>query len=448
MMNLEYRKPGKLKSQHTHGGASWRVEQGLSSVEKRLDARDGRLYETVDELQAKLQTLEPSQERKYEEVKREIHEATEKQLRLRDRDNWLAPSPLKPVPFQVTQDSAGSRTETPQRAKNKGISHADKDEDELWTTLEKIDQLAREKDSRANTLPVPQTTPHPAITKPHIRPTPYDGISSWDDYRAQFELVAELNSWDCRTKAIYLAASLQGPARATLGDLDPTKRSDFSALMEALEARFGSKHQTEIYRAQLRSRTKKREETLPELAQAIQRLTRQAYPNAPSTLRDTLSRDHFIDALPESEVRWRIHQGRPKSLREALTAAVEIEAFYVADRHRARVQARAVLPTSPDTTKPDPLTEEVGELRRAVNKPLAKREQPQPLQPRDGWCRFRSRQLPTNYSGCFSCGGLDHMQRDCPGRGAPMAGNELQSGSRAGARLPLLMQGSQPFNQQ
>ena len=119
--------------------------------------------------------------------------------------------------------------------------------------------------------------------------------------------------------------------------------------MEALEARFGSKHQTEMYRAQLRSRTKKREETLPELAQAIRRLTRQAYPNAPSTLRDTLSRDHFIDALPESEVRWRIHQGRPKSLREALTAALEIEAFYVADRHRARVHESS----SPDLSRHD-----------------------------------------------------------------------------------------------
>ena len=71
-------------------------------------------------------------------------------------------------------------------------------------------------------------TPTPALsTKPRIRPSPYDGVSSWDDYRAQFELVAELNGWDGRTKAIYLAASLQGTARAILGDLDSSKRKDF-----------------------------------------------------------------------------------------------------------------------------------------------------------------------------------------------------------------------------
>ena len=88
-----------------------------------------------------------------------------------------------------------------------------------------------------------------------------------------------------------------------------------------------------MYRAQLRCRTRKHDETLPQLAQAIQRLTCQAYPDAPSNLQDSLARDHFIAALPESEVWWCIHQARPKSLQEALTTTLAIEAFYVADRH-------------------------------------------------------------------------------------------------------------------
>ena len=204
--------------------------------------------------------------------------------------------------------------------------------------------------------------------------------------------MAELNGWDSCTKAIYLAASLQGPARAILGNLDSNKRKDFSALIEALESRFGSKHQSEMYRAQLRCRTKKREQTLPELSQVIQRLARQAYPNASSNLQDTLARGHFIlSALPESEVRRRIYQAWPKSLREALTAALEIEAFYVADRHRARGQARAVFPPSTDAPTPTPcpgddLQKEVGELRQVVSQLLAKQELP--LRPRDGWRRF------------------------------------------------------------
>lgn len=135
-----------------------------------------------------------------------------------------------------------------------------------------------------------------------------------------------------------------------------------------------------MYRAQLRHRTRKRNETLPQLAQAIQRITHQGYPDAPSNLEDTLVRDHFIDALPESEVWWRIHQARPKSLQEALTTALEIEVFYVADRHRARIQARVVFPPPPEAPVPmspqNDLHQQVGELRKVVNKLLAKQEQP------------------------------------------------------------------------
>ena len=76
--------------------------------------------------------------------------------------------------------------------------------------------------------------------KPLIRPSLYDGVRSWDDYRAQFEPVAELNGWDSCTKAIYLAASLQGPTHATLGDLDSRKRTEFVALVETLESRFST----------------------------------------------------------------------------------------------------------------------------------------------------------------------------------------------------------------
>ena len=91
-----------------------------------------------------------------------------------------------------------------------------------------------------------------ATGKPKLHPTPFDGSCPWDDYKAQFELVAELNGWDDSTKALYLATNLRGPAQTLLGDLDPHQRKDLTALTEALEARFGSASQNELYKAQLR----------------------------------------------------------------------------------------------------------------------------------------------------------------------------------------------------
>ena len=134
-------------------------------------------------------------------------------------------------------------------------------QEELWNTLEQIDQLV--KDSKSDkSCPVSHKPHNPLGTKPHIRSTPYDGSSSWDHYCAQFDVITELNGWEIRTRAIFLAASLQGPAHATLGDLDATKRTDYEALTDALEARFGSQHRTEMYRAQLHCRVRGREETL------------------------------------------------------------------------------------------------------------------------------------------------------------------------------------------
>ena len=63
--------------------------------------------------------------------------------------------------------------------------------------------------------------------KPLISPSPFDGKLSWDDYDVQFELIAELNGWSTSVMAIFLAASLTGPAQAVLTDLAEDARRDY-----------------------------------------------------------------------------------------------------------------------------------------------------------------------------------------------------------------------------
>jgi hypothetical protein len=59
---------------------------------------------------------------------------------------------------------------------------------------------------------------------------------------------------------------------------------------------------------QLKERRQKAAETLSELGQAIGRLTNLAYRTAPGEVRETLAKDHFIDALIDSHIRIRIKQ--------------------------------------------------------------------------------------------------------------------------------------------
>ena len=85
-------------------------------------------------------------------------------------------------------------------------------------------------------------------TKPFVRPTTFNGSTSWEDYHAQFELVANLNSWDQQTKAIYLAVSLGGPAQENLGDLDKDQRSNDKVLVKALDNRFVTHSRKKMHR--------------------------------------------------------------------------------------------------------------------------------------------------------------------------------------------------------
>ncbi|CAB3989610.1 Hypothetical predicted protein [Paramuricea clavata] len=85
----------------------------------------------------------------------------------------------------------------------------------------------------------------------------------------------------------------------------------------------------------LRSRSRRREESLPELAEDIERLAKLAYPEATSAVLETLAKDQFIDALVDDELRLRVAQGRPATsspwclIRESFTLATKRRTRYV-----------------------------------------------------------------------------------------------------------------------
>ncbi|CAC5368538.1 unnamed protein product [Mytilus coruscus] len=142
----------------------------------------------------------------------------------------------------------------------------------------------------------------------------YDGTSEWSDFKSHFDACAVINNWDDQEKGLYLATALRGQAQ------------------ESLQERFSPPNQTELYRVQLKERRQKASESLPELGQAIRRLVNKAYPNAPSEVKETLAREEFLDSLVDSEMRIRIKQSRPENLNQTRCLAVELEAFYKAER--------------------------------------------------------------------------------------------------------------------
>ena len=173
-----------------------------------------------------------------------------------------------------------------------------------------------------------------------MRPQNFDGGSDFDEFLCQFEITCEINAWKYKEKSLYLANCLTGEARSLLNELDPEGRRDYDTLIEKLKNRFGSVNRSEIYRTQLKSRTRNKGETIQELAQAIKKLVQQAYPGVNKDVNETLSLDNFIDAITDSDIKMRVRELSPKSLEEAEQICVRLEAYKIADKQRTRMVGR------------------------------------------------------------------------------------------------------------
>ena len=143
-------------------------------------------------------------------------------------------------------------------------------------------------------------------------------------------------------------------------------------------------NRAEVYRAQLKNKVRQKGETIPELAQNVRKLTRQAYPGANSNLIDTLASDHFIDSLLDSETRLKLRKCSPKTIQEAETLAVKLEAQRMADKQRSKnvgslSEASEKSEIGNDMKK---IAETVSGLVESVEK-LQNRNETEKFQPRD-----------------------------------------------------------------
>ena len=165
-----------------------------------------------------------------------------------------------------------------------------------------------------------------------IKPGTYDGTGNWSDYLIQFDLIADYWQWNAYEKALHLAINLRGTAQSVLADLRQDQRTNFCSLSSALAARFEPVQQSELHRVTLKTRLRRENETLSELAQDVNRLVRLAYPSATVDVREQLSKDYFIDALNDHELEWAVLRGKPESVDNSMKLALEYESFLIGRR--------------------------------------------------------------------------------------------------------------------
>ena len=174
-----------------------------------------------------------------------------------------------------------------------------------------------------------------------VKPQKYDGSEDFGDYLTQFNLLSELNGWNQVTKSLNLAGALSGNARALLTELSEDERRNFESLVGIHENRFGSKNRAEVFRSKLQGKLKGKDESIPELAQSIRKLTRKAYPTASNDTINVLAIENFIEALPDTDIRLRLKEVGPKTIMETESIAVRLEAHRIADKNRGRQSVKS-----------------------------------------------------------------------------------------------------------
>jgi len=128
----------------------------------------------------------------------------------------------------------------------------------------------------------------------------------------QLDTCAQYNRWDEEDKASHLRVSLKGNAAYIIDD-ENLEGASYSKLIKRLKNRFGTEGQSSLYRSQLRTRRRGKDETLQTLYHDINRIAGLTYPGKSSIHRELAATDAFIDALNDSNLRMRVRDKEPKN---------------------------------------------------------------------------------------------------------------------------------------
>ncbi len=168
----------------------------------------------------------------------------------------------------------------------------------------------------------------PFHRRKYKEPKPFDGCKiEWCDYLQHFLSIAEYNGWSKYEMAKHLKLAFDGPALRYLSEFSYTVLNDFDLLVQELFRRHDPSERAEAWKIEFKNRKRESNESFSKYSQELKRLCSKAYPNMPSIATEQWILDTFIQGLSDREMRKHIQFAHPKSVEEAVSYAIEYDAY-------------------------------------------------------------------------------------------------------------------------
>ena len=167
------------------------------------------------------------------------------------------------------------------------------------------------------------TTRHSSSPKVPI----FDGTVSaqFRPWLIQFEAIARHQCWTSGEKVVRLVASLTGPVANLLIGMTMGQLDDYAFLAARLSRRYDPPEREEAHRAELRARTRRRNESADEFAENLKNLAQRAYTNADQNMLDNLVVKRFREGHNNIELKKHLCLYPSTGLQDLIGACVRFK---------------------------------------------------------------------------------------------------------------------------
>ena len=189
------------------------------------------------------------------------------------------------------------------------------------------------EDDRGDSGDMQRNSHHSGMSTSMWRPSSSPKVPTFDGtvsaqfrpWIIQFEAIARHQCWTLGERVVRLVSSLTGPAANLLIGMTMGQLDDYNFLLARLSRRYDPPEREEAHRAELRARTRRRNESADEFAENLKNLAQRAYTSADQNMLDNLVVECFREGHGNEELKKHLCLYPSTGLQDLIGACVRFE---------------------------------------------------------------------------------------------------------------------------